>query len=279
RLHAQRRSLRASLQADAAALHAASPVDAALLADEAVSHRWLARVADLVRQVPPLSAQAAAAVLRGPGRVVFEGAQGMLLDEWHGFHPHTTWSSVGPDGVRALLAEAAVADDVWHLGLLRSYLTRHGAGPLPTADASLNALPEPHNTDDTWQGRFRRGHPDAVLWRHALRATGRLDGLMVSHLDALDPGRPALHWCDAYALPAGGTVQRINDLPAGPARDLAHQEQLTRLLQQASPCLDPRPLAHADDLIERLEALAGCRVRWTAAGPTAGHVRPHGPAA
>ena len=83
----------------------------------------------------------------------------MLLDEWRGFHPYTTWSTTTFANAEALLAEAG--ETAVRLGAVRCYLTRHGPGPFVTEDPTLE-LPEPHNGTGTWQGAFRAGHPDAV---------------------------------------------------------------------------------------------------------------------
>ncbi|MCP9971471.1 adenylosuccinate synthetase [Actinomadura madurae] len=92
-------------------------------------------------------------LLRG-GTVVFEGAQGVLLDEWHGFHPYTTWSATTFANAETLLAEAG--GTALRLGVLRAYATRHGPGPFVTEDPVLTAdLPEPHNGTGRWQGAFR----------------------------------------------------------------------------------------------------------------------------
>ncbi|MFI9011075.1 adenylosuccinate synthetase [Actinosynnema sp. NPDC053489] len=117
------------------------------------------------------------------GRLVFEGAQGVLLDQTHGFHPHTTWSTVTPDNARALLGDRPAAV----VGVTRTYQTRHGAGPLPTEDAGVLArFPERHNGTGEYQGAWRAGHLDAVLLRYAVDACGGVDGLAVTHLDARD---------------------------------------------------------------------------------------------
>ncbi|GAA3846218.1 adenylosuccinate synthase [Saccharothrix violaceirubra] len=111
------------------------------------------------------------------GRLVFEGAQGVLLDQHHGFHPHTTWSTVTPDLIPAMLGERPRV-----LGVTRTYQTRHGAGPLPTEDPALD-LPERHNGYGHYQGGWRVGHLDATLLDHAVRACGGVDALAVTHLD------------------------------------------------------------------------------------------------
>ena len=101
-------------------------------------------------------------LLHGPGTTVFEGAQGVLLDEWFGFHPHTTWSTTTFANADAVLDEAGFDGHRTRVGVLRTYFTRHGPGPLVTEDATLRpAAPEPHNADAGWQGRFRVGAFDA----------------------------------------------------------------------------------------------------------------------
>ncbi len=96
------------------------------------------------------------APLAQQGRLVFEGAQGVLLDEWRGFHPHTTWSTVEPSNAHRMLAE--LGRDSAVLGVTRTYTTRHGAGPHPTEDPALaGALPEPHNGTGRYQARSGLG--------------------------------------------------------------------------------------------------------------------------
>ncbi|WP_040867683.1 adenylosuccinate synthetase [Nocardia exalbida] len=190
------------------------------------------------------------------GTVVFEGAQGVLLDEWRGFHPHTTWSTVEPRNARAMLAEIGARGYV--LGVTRTYQTRHGAGPFPTEDPGL-ALPEPHNAAGHYQGGFRLGHLDTVLLRYAIEVSGGVDGLAVNHLDA--PGR-------RYAA-TGYTVDGVAwaRVPAGRRRDLDHQRELTRLLSHAEPVLAEMP----DDPVPWLARTLGVPVVLTADGPGRRH--------
>ncbi|WP_236653351.1 adenylosuccinate synthetase [Streptacidiphilus melanogenes] len=181
-------------------------------------------------------------------RVVFEGAQGVLLDEWHGFHPYTTWSTTTFANARTLLAESGAADDALRLGVVRSYTTRHGPGPLVTEDAALDAvLPEPHNASGPWQGGFRRGHFDAVAHRYALRAAGGADALAVTHLDA--PARAhGLRLCDAYDF-AGGEVRDLTPAPPG---DFDRRQRLTDHLLRAHPAHLTRPPHWAGAISEAL---------------------------
>lgn len=235
-----------------------------LLNDSGVARRWLDQIEPVLGYVKAQTADAIAARLHLPGTVIFEGAQGVLLDEWRGFHPHTTWSTISTQAVHNVLTDVGISAAVEHFGVLRSYLTRHGTGPFPTHDTALNGLAEPHNNADGWQGEFRRGHPDAVLLRYALDCVGALDGLLVNHLDAIDRVR-ALRWCDAY--------MNIPKLDVAATRDLAHQMKLTAWLNDAVPKYDADSITSAEDLLARFEATSALPVRYLAAGNTHMSVR------
>lgn len=186
------------------------------------------------------------------GRLVFEGAQGVLLDEWRGTHPYTTWSTVEPRNARDMLARIGAPGYV--LGVTRAYLTRHGAGPFPTEDPALS-IPEPHNGTGVYQGAFRRGHLDPLLLRYAIEACGGIDGLAVNHLDALGDIRTATGY-----LTADGCVDRLD---CGVWQDLGHQQRLTDLLGAATPALADLPT----DVPGYLETELGAPVVLTAHGP------------
>lgn len=179
-------------------------------------------------------------LLRRPGRVVFEGAQGVLLDEWRGFHPYTTWSTTTFDNAEALLAEAGMPGEALRLGVTRAYLTRHGPGPFVTEDPTLE-LPEPHNQAGRWQGPVRRGHLDAVALRYAIEACGGADAIALTHLDTVAAHAGQLRVCRAYRVGPQGLT---DCLVPGPARDLDYQQRLTGMLLTARPVygdpVDPR---------------------------------------
>ncbi|MEV4269679.1 adenylosuccinate synthetase [Micromonospora aurantiaca (nom. illeg.)] len=187
------------------------------------------------------------------GTCVFEGAQGVLLDEWHGFHPYTTWSTTTFANAETLLAEAGMAGTAQRLGVLRTTTTRHGPGPLVTEDAAL-PFRDRHNGTNPWQGRFRFGHFDAVAHRYALEVAGGVDGLALTHLDL---ARPELRICRRY--------EGLDRLVPGPAGDLDRQAVLTERLMRARPVLDESP---ADWPAAVSEAL-GAPVVLTSRGPTA----------
>jgi adenylosuccinate synthase len=133
-------------------------------------------------------------VLRRNESVIFEGSQGVLLDEKHGFQPHTTWSNVTFDNAITLLQEAGIKDELQRIGVLRSYMTRHGAGPFPTESEFLRyLLKNDHNATSEWQGSMRAGHFDMVLARYAIEACGGIDHLAITHIDKIvEPSAPEL---------------------------------------------------------------------------------------
>ncbi|MEV4256836.1 adenylosuccinate synthetase [Spirillospora sp. NPDC049652] len=191
------------------------------------------------------------------GRVVFEGAQGVLLDEWHGFHPYTTWSTTTFANAETLLAEAG--ETGFRLGVLRAYATRHGPGPFVTEDPALTAdLPDPHNGTGPWQGAFRVGHLDAVALDYAVRVAGGVDGLALTHLDVA-ASRSDLRICRAYAM-GRETVRR---LPVAAAHDLDRQAALTGRLLSARPVLEP-----LGDPVAAVEGALGAPVVLRSHGPT-----------
>ncbi|MFC9556404.1 adenylosuccinate synthetase [Rhodococcus sp. NPDC056960] len=201
------------------------------------------------------------AALADGGRLVFEGAQGVLLDEWRGFHPHTTWSTVEPSNARALSVECGHDSHV--LGVTRTYTTRHGAGPMPTENRALGALlPELHNDTGNYQGTFRIGDLDEVLLRYAATVCGGVDSLAVTHLDAVTRAAAAGHPIRrAHRYPGVGHL-----LPLGPWRDLDHQQHLTDVLSGLTPGTVGLP-THPADVAAHLGSLVGAPVVLTSDGP------------
>jgi adenylosuccinate synthase len=182
---------------------------------------------------------------------VFEGAQGVLLDEYRGFHPHTTWSTVTPHHAWELI-QATDVEAVAVLGITRAYTTRHGVGPLPTFSAELTErLPDAGNPRNRWQGGLRCGWLDLPLLRYAAAVAGPLDGIVVNHLDQVR----GAEWraCEAY---------RNLTLTPSAAPQLAWQSRLTADLRRAEPVLAP---ATPDRIVRLLAELAP--VVMTGTGP------------
>jgi len=185
--------------------------------------------------------------LRALEDVIFEGAQGVLLDEDWGFHPHTTWSHC-----TFVNAESLIPADVepMRLGVLRTFHTRHGAGPFPTESPEFNDLVrDDHNTFDHWQHGFRAGAFDLVLARYALDAVGGCDALALTHVDKL----PRTQLCYAYQDNAGTDTMTCLplgvQLPAIPSLD--YQEERTRWLSCRKPLLTRPWVEPSDDGLRR----------------------------
>ena len=210
--------------------------------------------------------------------VVFEGAQGLLLDERVGFHPHTTWSRCTLDAAVQLLAEAAPGVPLRVWGVLRAHAVRHGPGPLPTESDDLRGLVHEHNETNPWQGPVRYGWFDAVLARYALALTHRLDALVLTHVDRLSH-RQRWNLCGAYGIPPSLPVDLVVSEERGRARDLVaipeptieRQARLGALLRSCQPELE-NCAGEEGAYLARVEALLGRSVDGITRGPTAADV-------
>jgi adenylosuccinate synthase len=218
---------------------------------------------------------------------VFEGAQGMLLDEWHGFHPHTTWSTLTAANAIEILKEAKFDGNREIVGIIRSYSRRHGVGPFVAEDQRMrNIFPQEHNCQNEWQGAFRVGAFDGVQFRYALeclRKTGPVDSIALTHLDVFERVKD-VPFCDRYlsttkpdsdlaesekslpGVPQGGGKVAITRLIPNFKRDLGHQEALTDLLAK-SEALRGGKFLKTDDLIKYIEANAKAKVKYLSFGP------------
>jgi adenylosuccinate synthase len=224
--------------------------DIALLTDPDVAsacEHALHRLRDTVRV---LDGAASRKLLQERSRIVFEGAQGVLLDEDHGFHPHTTWSRCTSHQAMELLHEAGRANGAVRLGVLRAYATRHGAGPFPTEDPGWSArLPEPNDFDsmNPWQGAFRVGPFDTLTARYAMAANDGIDALALTCVDRV-AGWSDWRYATGYRVD-GAEVDAFH--LARPA-DLAAQETLGRWLGRARPRYVTCP---GDQAVEVISAL------------------------
>ena len=152
---------------------------------------------------------------RADKRILFEGAQGVLLDVDHGTYPYVTSSNTvaGHSATGAGLGPRAVG---YVLGIVKAYTTRVGEGPFPTelSDETGRRLGERGHEFGTVTGRQRRcGWFDACLVRQSLKVAG-VDGVALTKLDVLD-GFETLRVCVGYRigdviydyLPAGADAQ------------------------------------------------------------------------
>ncbi len=154
---------------------------------------------------------------RAGRRILFEGAQAVMLDVDHGTYPFVTSSNT-------VAATAASGSGIgpgsvgFVLGIAKAYTTRVGSGPFPTElhDATGKLLGERGHEFGTNTGRPRRcGWFDAVMVRQAAKVGG-IQGLALTKLDVLD-GLTELNVCTGYRI-GGETLRR---LPAAPAAQAA----------------------------------------------------------
>ncbi len=137
---------------------------------------------------------------RAGRRILFEGAQGVMLDVDHGTYPFVTSSQTvaGQAASGSGLGPAAVG---YVLGITKAYTTRVGAGPFPTelTDENGRLLGERGREFGVVTGRRRRcGWFDAVLVRQGVMMSG-IHGIALTKLDVLDPIDPILV-CTAYEI-------------------------------------------------------------------------------
>ncbi|MBL8021749.1 MAG: adenylosuccinate synthetase [Leptospirales bacterium] len=178
-------------------------------------------------------------------RSIFEGAQGVLLDRDAGFFPYVTPSRTTFANALEILKHNS--DEFLRLGVLRGYMTRHGAGPLVSEidTPSSQDLKDEHNHDGPWQGALRVGWFDAVAGRYAL-SVSEVDGLAISNIDRLP--RDA-RICRAYRVPSG----KISNLPLGDSGKKPGKSELTQLVFEAAPIFAPLdPVRAAEQISEEL---------------------------
>ena len=202
---------------------------------EAMRNRQIVRVADFERPAAEgaeLDPEAAAAdftrwaerlspylcdlsvelddLMRKGGTVLFEGAQGALLDVDHGTYPYVTSSNSTTGGAATGSGVPPTAID-GAIGVVKAYTTRVGEGPMPTElvdDIGLHLRERGHEFGTT-TGRPRRcGWLDLVVLRHASRVNGARC-LALTKIDVLDE-LEELQVCVAYRI--GGEV--VRNLPA-----------------------------------------------------------------
>jgi adenylosuccinate synthase len=120
------------------------------------------------------------------GPVIFEGAQGALLDRRRGTVPYITKSDTSARNALTMLSAAGGDMSPHVLGILRAYGHRHGPGPFPTEDESMrDRFDDPRNRTNDWQGAFRVGWLDLDMLRRGVAINGGVDGLALTCLDHL----------------------------------------------------------------------------------------------
>jgi adenylosuccinate synthase len=207
------------------------------------------------------------AARRESRKILFEGAQGALLDVDHGTYPFVTSSNTvaGQASAGAGMGPRAIS---YVLGLAKAYTTRVGEGPFPTElhDDVGRKLGEVGREFGTNTGRPRRcGWFDAVLVRQSVALSG-IDGVALTKLDVLD-GFPEIRICVGYRL----NGDEIDYFPSG-ARDQAAVEPIYESIegweQSTRGARSSRDLpAKAIKYIRRIEELIGCPAALVSTSP------------
>jgi adenylosuccinate synthase len=200
-------------------------------------------------------------------RILFEGAQGALLDIDHGTYPYVTSSNTvaAQAATGSGLGPAAIG---YVLGICKAYITRVGQGPFPTEQQNDigRLIGERGREFGTVTGRPRRcGWFDAVLVRQTVRTSG-INGLALTKLDILD-GLTEIKVCVGYRLDG----REIDYLPAGEHA----QARVEPIYESAQGWEEPTAgarswaqlPAQAIKYVRRIEELVGCPVALLSTSP------------
>jgi adenylosuccinate synthase len=239
----------------------ADPVDYQQVLDEALAQGE--QIAPMVADIPGLLHQ-----MRRAGKdIMFEGAQGALLDIDHGTYPYVTSSTTTAGGAASGSGVGPRHLD-YVLGIVKAYTTRVGAGPFPTElfDDVGNHLGEKGHEFGATTGRQRRcGWLDTVALRRSLDINS-VTGMCITKLDVLD-GLETLKLAVSYTL----NGEQLDEPPAG-----------ADLIEQCEPVYIEMPgwsestvgvKNHADlpvaakDYLKKIEELTGTPIAIISTGP------------
>jgi adenylosuccinate synthase len=239
------------------------PVDYQKTLDEALE--TVPRIAPMVADV----SSALYAACRAGGNLLFEGAQGSLLDVDHGTYPFVTSSNCVAGNAAA---GSGVGPNMLHyvLGITKAYTTRVGSGPfpseLPTDEGVGKHLASVGHEFGTVTGRARRcGWFDAALLRRSVQING-VSGMCLTKLDVLD-GLDTLHLCTGYSVD-GKTVEIFPVGAEEAARCEPIYEQMPGWSESTVGAKSLAALpANARSYIKRIEELVGAPVDMVSTGP------------
>ena len=202
------------------------------------------------------------AILELPNNV-WEGAQGLLLDENYGFHPNTTWSTTGSDNIISIYDHHGLYHGsevkLERVGVLRTHLTRHGVGAFVTEDPECQKfVSDDDNGHNEWQESFRAGHLDMVMLRYA-RQLCAVDTFVLTHFDKLDSNGD-VKICHSYNGCHGVNIH--------PMSSLSKQQELTEMLMRATPDYSEIPVM---DLVDRISGELDAQCIMLSVGKTLKH--------
>ncbi|MDA9034304.1 adenylosuccinate synthase [Hyphomicrobiales bacterium] len=170
---------------------------------ELISDDVLKELVSITDKILPYMARVSSVlseVRKAGKRILFEGAQGVMLDNDHGTYPYVTSSNtISPTALSGVGQNLKALNFV--LGITKAYTTRVGEGPFPTEQENEigEELGKKGHEFGTNTGRKRRcGWIDAVMVKHAIE-TGGIDGIALTKLDVLD-GFETIKICTGYTL-------------------------------------------------------------------------------
>jgi len=225
---------------------------------------WGEQLRDLVGDVPGILHD----FRRQGARIMFEGAQGSLLDIDHGTYPYVTSSNTTAGGTSTGSGFGPLYLD-YVLGITKAYTTRVGGGPFPTElfDETGAHLAKVGHEFGSTTGRARRcGWFDAEVLRRAVELNS-ISGLCLTKLDVLD-GLPVIKLCIGYESREAGCMEAMMtdavalDLAVPIYEELPGWTESTVGVQK----LEDLP-ANARAYIRRIEEVVGCPIDIISTGP------------
>jgi adenylosuccinate synthase len=224
----------------------------------------------MFEQIAPLVADVTSALhdrRRAGANIMFEGAQGSLLDIDHGTYPYVTSSNTTAGGTATGSGFGPLYLD-YVLGITKAYTTRVGSGPFPTElfDEVGAHLAEKGHEFGATTGRARRcGWFDAVALRTAV-SINSISGICLTKLDVLD-GLESIKICVAYTCKEGKPVPNPVDADDYMALVPVYEE----VPGWSESTLGAKSLAElpqkARDYIKRIEEVVGAPVDIISTGP------------
>ena len=237
------------------------PIDFQKTLEEALEFaEWLKPlVTDVTARLHELRRQGA--------NIMFEGAQGTLLDIDHGTYPYVTSSNTTAGGTSTGSGVGPLYLD-YVLGITKAYTTRVGSGPFPTElfDNIGERLAERGHEFGSTTGRARRcGWFDAVILRRAIDINS-ISGLCLTKLDVLD-GLDSIQICVGYKDAQGNRIEAPSDADSYTGLEVLYEEvpgwsESTLGIQS----FEELP-ANAQAYIKRIEELVGAPIDIISTGP------------
>ncbi|MCB1193001.1 MAG: adenylosuccinate synthetase [Leptospiraceae bacterium] len=181
--------------------------------------------------------------------IIYEGAQGILLDEKYGFYPYITPSNT-TTGNAEIIHNRFPRNHLKKIGVSRCFATRHGKGPFVTEETQLSQLlQDKYNVYGKWQGEFRFGWLDLISLRYSLECTNGVDEMTFTNLDQFQKlsqfqvcveYRIETKYCDGglgkyFKFTKNKKELRIHQILKNGSLSLEERDKLTQILFKVKP--------------------------------------------